>query len=219
MSEIDKFNVGYLQRKTQAKQWIVCNQDVESMYAQSSEDISLWCDQRLDESAISNSASKKRSSGAEKTPPAKRTNYAEREDAIEEITTELNEIHGDDYSYPQYKLWARLIACGQHADKENAPNVPMITGSYSKERKQKADSPNFGEVIAGAAVAIVKALKDSPEKSASVTSTVSPGKRASLSGQYLKQLEVIQKLKDEGVLTLTEYQAQKQRIMNNLQQL
>ncbi len=39
----------------------------------------------------------------------------------------------------------------------------MITGSYSKERKQKAES-TLGEAIAGAAVAIVKALKQSPEK-------------------------------------------------------
>ena len=38
----------------------------------------------------------------------------------------------------------------------------MITGSYSKERKQKES--NLGEVIAGAAIAIVKALKQSPEK-------------------------------------------------------
>jgi len=37
----------------------------------------------------------------------------------------------------------------------------MITGSYSKERKQES---NLGEVIAGAVIAIVKALKQSPEK-------------------------------------------------------
>ena len=74
------------------------------------------------------------------------------------MTTELNAIHGDQYSYPQYKLWARLITCGQHAYKENAPNVPMITGSYSKERKQKDSSSNLGDVIAGAAVAIIEGI-------------------------------------------------------------
>ena len=51
--------------------------------------------------------------------------------------------------------------CGQHAHRDHPPNVPMITGSYSKEKKQK-DS-GLGDVIAGAAVAIVKALKSSPE--------------------------------------------------------
>ena len=225
LSAIDTFNIGYIIKRSQAKQWITTNQDLDSMYAQSSEDISLWCDQRIDESMISASAKKKRSSDPDKTPPAKRnmkTNYAEREDAIEEMTTELNAIHGDQYSYPQYKLWARLITCGQHADKENAPNVPMITGSYSKERKQKDSSSNLGDVIAGAAVAIVKALKELPDKNAPSGGTVvavSPGKRAALSGQYLKQLEAIQKLKDEGVLTITEFQAQKQRIMANLQSL
>ncbi len=78
---------------------------------------------------------------------------------------------------------------------------------YSTERKQKEST--LGEAIAGAAVAIVKALKQSPEKqsetpAAPTTMTgVSPGKKVLLSGQYLKQLETIQKLKDEGVLTLT----------------
>ncbi len=48
---------------------------------------------------------------------------------------------------------------------------------------------------------------------------VSPGKKVLLSGQYLKQLETIQKLKDEGVLTLTEFKTQKERIMSNLQSL
>ena len=219
LSSIDTFNVGYLQRKSQTKHWIVSDKDIDSMYAQYTEDISLWCDQRVEEVVTSSNAAKQKRAGAENAPPPKRTNYTDREEAIEEIATELNEFHGDNYSYPQYKLWARLIACGQHTDKENPPNVPMITGSYSKERKQKAGSSDLGEIIAGAAVAIVKALKDPSEKNASVTSTVSPGKRASLSGQYLKQLEIIQKLKDEGVLSLNEYQAQKQRIMENLQPL
>jgi len=35
--------------------------------------------------------------------------YAEREDNIEKMATKLKKKHGDEYSYPQYKLWARLI--------------------------------------------------------------------------------------------------------------
>ena len=193
-SALESFNVGYLQKRSQAKQWIVTEQDLESMYAQSGGEISLWCDHRVEDPIVSTGT--KRSSANRSTneePPAKRiqksTNYAEREDNIEKMATELKQKHGDKYSYPQYKLWARLITCGQHEDKENAPNVPMITGSYSKERKQKES--NLGEVIAGAAIAIVKALKQSPEKkeTAAAPTTivgVSPGKKVMLSGQYLK---------------------------------
>ena len=114
-----------------------------------------------------------------------------------------------------------MIKCGQHAHRDHPPNVPMITGSYSKEKKQK-DS-GLGDVIAGAAVAIVKALKSSPERKENCLTThtmgISPGKKVALSGQYLKQLETIQKLKDEGVLTLSEFEQQKQRIMTNLSSL
>ena len=222
-SAIDSFNVGYLQKRSQAKQWIVTSQDLDCMYAHLGKEISLWCDHRVEAPT-----GMKRQSGTGSTneaPPAKRdhksTKYTEREDKIEEMATELKGKHGDRFSYPQYKLWARLITCGQHADKENAPNVPMITGSYSKERKLKES--NLSEAIAGAAVAIVKALKQSPEKNTTASSTtvvaVSPGKKVMLSGQYLKQLETIQKLKDEGVLTLAEFQVQKERIMDNLQSL
>lgn len=225
-SEIDSFNVGYLQKPSQAKQWIVSGQDLESMYAHSGEEISLWCDHRVEDPPISTGSKRSsdtRSTRTDDAPPKKNhrsTNYAEREDKIEEMATELEGKHGDKYSYPQYKLWARLITCGQHGDKENAPNVPMITGSYSKERKLKES--NFNEAIAGAAVAIVKALKQSPEKNEITPTTVaavSPGKKVMLSGQYLKQLETIQRLKDEGVLTIAEFQAQKERIMDNLHSL
>ncbi len=92
-SAINLYNVGYLQKRSQAKQWIVTDKDLESMYAQSGEDISLWCDHRVDPKT---SPGTKRSSGTKSTdeaPPAKRgrksTNYAEREDSIEEIATEL----------------------------------------------------------------------------------------------------------------------------------
>ena len=152
---------------------------------------------------------------------ARSTNYSRREDEIEDLATELKKMHGDKFSYPQYKLWSRLMQCGQHDDKDNPPNVPMITGSLSRERKQK--DANFSDALAGAAVAIVKAMKGSPEKSEMVTPSpalgISPGKKVLLSGQYLKQLETIQKLKDEGVLSPTEYNKQKERIMTNLESL
>jgi len=34
-SALESFNVGYLQKRSQTKQWIVNKQDFESMYAQS----------------------------------------------------------------------------------------------------------------------------------------------------------------------------------------
>lgn len=223
-SAIDSFNVGYLLKPSQSKQWITCSQDLQAMYNQSSEGetISLWCDQRLP--VVEESCGTKRSTDNDSVkPPVKRSkattsNFTQREDEIEEISTELEEKHGDQYSFPQYKLWARLIKCGQHADKDNPPNVPMITGSYSRGRKKDS---GMGEAIAGAAVAIVKALKGSASQSEDEINTnstgISPGQKVLLSGEYLKQLGMIQKLKDDGVLTISEFEAQKERILSNLQ--
>ena len=52
-----------------------------------------------------------------------------------------------------------------------------------------------------------------------IGSTISPDKKPVLSGQYLKQLDTIQKLKDDCVLSTTEFNNQKERILNNLKSL
>ena len=194
------------------------------------DDISLWCDKRQSEQNDAGTSGRGKKRPSDSTDEnvtstkkvARSTNYTRREDEIEDLATELKNKHGDKFSYPQYKLWSTLMKCGQHDDKESPPNVSMITGSHSaREHKQK--DTNVSEAIAGAAVAIVKALKGSPEKpemaTPSPTLGISPGKKVLLSGQYLKQLETIQKLKDEGVLSATEYNKQKEHIMNNLESL
>ena len=229
LSIIDSFHVGYLQRPSQAKQWIVSSDDLDCMYAKlSGNEVSLWCDMRVaetvDKTAWSSGKTKRSASTDADGPPSKRstksTNYALREDEIEELASQIREKHGDSLTYPQYKLWTRLIKNGQHKDMDNPPDHPMITGKYSKTPKPK--DGNLTEVIAGAAVAIVKAIKGSPDKTTptpDVAVGISPGKKALLSGQYLKQLETIQKLKDDCVLSATEFNNQKDRILNNLKSL
>ena len=80
------------------------------------------------------------------------------------------------------------------------------------------------DIVAGCAAAIVKAVKGSPNKTIPTPNTsvpvgISPGKKAVLSGQYLKQLETIQKLKDNCILSAAEFNNQKERILNNLKSL
>ena len=230
LSAIDSFHVGYLQKPSQAKQWIVSGDDLDCMYAKlSGNDVSLWCDMRIADStnktARSSGKSKRSTSTEDDAPPSKRStnssNYTLRENEIEELASEIREKHGDSLTYPQYKLWARLIKNGQHKDMNNPPNHPMITGKDSKTSKPKdVDVVD----VAGCAAAIVKAIKGSPDKTTPTPSTsvpvgISPGKKAVLSGQYLKQLETIQKLKDDCVLSAAEFNNQKERILNNLKSL
>ena len=66
-------------------------------------------------------------------------------------------------------------------------------------------------------MAILKLLKVRNEYCLTThTMGMSSGKKVALSGQHL---ETIQKIKDEGVLTLSEFEQQKQRIMTNLSSL
>ena len=121
LSAIDSFHVGYLQKPSQAKQWIVSSDDLDCMYAKlSGNEVSLWCDMRIaesvDKTARSSGKTKRSASTETDAPPSKRstksTNYALCEDEIEELALEIREKHGDSLTYPQYKLWARLIKNG-----------------------------------------------------------------------------------------------------------
>ena len=38
----------------------------------------------------------------------------------------LTDKHGDNYSVPQYGLWARSIQCGTHESYDAPPNFPMF---------------------------------------------------------------------------------------------
>jgi len=44
--------VGYLQKRSQAEQWIVTEQDLEIKYAQSGEKNSLWCDHLVEDPIV-----------------------------------------------------------------------------------------------------------------------------------------------------------------------
>lgn len=43
-TDMNTFNAGYLKKPSQAKHWLITERDLEIMYGQSGEEISLWCD-------------------------------------------------------------------------------------------------------------------------------------------------------------------------------
>ena len=63
--------------------------------------------------------------------------------------------HGDTYSVPQRRLWARTLHCGTHDSFETPPPLPMF-GPPPKRPKKDRDS--LAESITNAAVAITKAF-------------------------------------------------------------
>ena len=96
LSAVESFNVGYLQKPSQATHWIVSNDDIECMYAQlSSDEVSLWCDKRTVENGdkTAHSSGKTKRSTITERPPTKwsttSSNYALHEDEIEELASEI----------------------------------------------------------------------------------------------------------------------------------
>ena len=220
---LDEFNVGYFHGRPQIKSWILSEHDLQAMYDIGSKEILLWCDGKSQDNGGKKrkKASEDEGEGEEEVSTiSKRTKSASAEEKeLEESIHKLQSIHADNYDYGQYRLWARMIRNNQWRDFNNPPNLPMITGKVT--RKGKTDN-TVVDTLATAAVAIIKALKDPPSTVTSANKGVctpggmSPAKKVELRSQYLKQLKEIQNLKDEGVLTLEEFQIEKDTILQTL---
>ena len=132
-SAIDTFDIGYLEKPSQTKQWIVSAKDLELMYAQSSgEDISLWCDKRLETEDTNLSGQRKRSSTAAvpaakrqsptaATPGKKQSNYAQREDEIECLASELEESIVINIHFPSTNFGLDSLKMGNIQIKNSHP--------------------------------------------------------------------------------------------------
>lgn len=118
-SEIDLFEVGYMEGRRQTKRWIISGNDIAEMYKTAPNDHEiLWRDgkdvtrvDRKRKAVDDNDTSDGRTA-------SKRASIFHEE--VETLTQELKSIHGEKYSYAQYKIWARMIINGQHRDKETS---------------------------------------------------------------------------------------------------
>ena len=189
----------------------------DTMYSKcTGSEISLWCD-------VSQVGS---TGGRKKNSEPGGSKRKEREDAVQDIYEELLEEHVDKYSTPQLRLWARMINCGTHDDYTEPPRVPLITGTAPKRRK----TSDMSDAVTDAAKAVAKAFSPPPPPSpphsnsppnpgVSVPIGVSPGKTIELRSKNLEQLRYIQQLYEDSILSSTEYEEQKQFILNAIRKL
>ncbi len=216
--ETMEFDMGYYTKPGSQKRWIENSKDLEAMYnSNCNDDITLWCDGRIESGSAQ--VPKRKSSGDTKDEPLSKR--AKKEEEIETTYRSLRAKHGEEFSDPQLRLWARMQVNGLHADLENPPNVPAITGQPVKRKRDEKSHP-LTEAIAGAATAITKVLVSSqrpstpPSISMSKSTGISPASKANSSGQYLEQLRTLQQLRENGALTEEEFCAQKQLLLHNL---
>lgn len=208
LHSIEHLECGYFEKS--AKRWIEHNKDLEAMYKAFEGrncDITLWFSH---ETQLQHGTKRKNVESHDITP-SKRVS---REEAVDQITQELRDKHGEQFNSPQLRLWARMKLNGQHTSIEHPPQIPLFTGTMSSKPKRES----LSEALTIAATAVVGLLKGETPL-ASVENSMSPGKRARVSGQYLEHLEKINKLHESGVLSKAEFDEQKEFALQNIKEL
>ena len=209
------FSVGYFEGgRHSSKKWLVTPADLSAMYSTINQsgtkiDIYLWCD------GASEDNSRKRKRDSSPAPPSKRV---EKEREIDDMVAEIKELHeNDNYSDPQYRLWARMIVNGLHSSKESPPQVPMITGIVPTRASRKS----IEDTVASTVSAVVKAIA-SPQQSQhnsiepQLGMGISPTKAVDIRGKCFSQLASLKKLFEESIITEDEMQEQKSSILKTL---
>ena len=216
------FQVGFIEGRS-TQQWMVAREDLDTMYKSTKDDeITLWCDKKVDPSEqVSQSRKRKNTDSEDGTPASKASKADEREQELLQIVDQLTSKHSGNFSVPQLRLWAKYIQSKRHDSYDEPPNIPLITGTPDTRKFTRKES--FGDALAGAATAIVRALKpQSPKRSSTptgATSSVSPNSHANLRRKHLEDLRTLHSLLEDGVLTDEEYTEQKQSILSTLRQL
>ena len=112
-----------------------------------------------------------------------------------------------------------MIKNSQWDKMDDPPPIKIIISG----KTAKKDKDSVADIIAGAAVAVVQApinpSPSPPQSSSFPQDGISPGKKVNLHQQYLQQLKMIQSLRDDGILTLDEFQNEKDNIIDNLKRL
>lgn len=211
---LSELKCGYLEKRTNAKRWIEDDKDLEAMYKTFSDkaEITLWCEGPSSEEPTSKRGKKRKSDDSGDSGSSKRS---AREETIDNIVQTLRKKHGEDYSAPQYRMWARMKHNGQHSSLDEPPPYPLFSGG-SKKPPAKHESA-LTEALTNCANVVVGAITGNHTVSA--PGSVSPGKRARVSGLYLEQLERLRALQQSGVLTSEEFEEQKAYALKNIREL
>lgn len=190
-----RFSVGYFERNS-TKRWLIKQEDLVAMYdtctLEDGKEICLWCD-GIEEEKESGEVATKRRKKDDKSPLSRRE---EKENSVDETFQELKEKHGDSYTIPLLRLWARVIIAGHH---ESPPALPQF-------KKKKTASNNTSNLT-------------TTTTEVNTSRPMSPGKTAEVRSKYMEQLQQVKVLHDEGVLNTEEYEEQKSIILVSLRKL
>ena len=192
--------------------------DLVAMYThfRGKQSIPLWCDGKGDTTDLHDDIEPRRKKQkTSKDTHTKKTN--DQEEDLECVFQRLREKHGNKWSGPQYRLWARALVTGVHDDDSKPPNSPMFTGGLQKQPKE-----SLADAFASAATAIAKAFSPKHDGDGATTGRsvhFSPGKKVDIRMKNLEQLRVLQSLMEDGILSEDEFSEQKRIVLQSLNNL
>ena len=125
---------------------------------------------------------------------------------------QLEKRHGSEYSGPQLRLWAHMFVAKTHDDLDNPSNVPLITGSVQRLPRKESLSDAF----TNDACTIAKPFSPPPTPPPTPSSARLPSKVVNI---CMKNLEQLQQLREDGILTEEEFLLQKNIVIKSLNQL
>ena len=160
---------------------------------------------------------------------SKKSAFKEKLDRVEELVKQLRDMHGNQFSNFQYKLWAETYDVETHGSLETPPEVPLFGSKKRHDDKGKAScTESIARAMTTFGTAVVAALSPathlgmSPHRpcgDAVPTSTSTPSKIADTRSKYIAQLRELHLLFDCEALTRDEYEEQKQTILHHLKVL
>ena len=221
------FDVGYYQASTIVS--IRSPQDVREIWSDVKRGVKhvLWCDGLKERNTVlskTRKRSKKKDSESDsdedvvETVTNKKKKQTRKDEKLEEIVTDLKEMHGQQYTPMQYRIWGEMIVGGLYSSKNECPSTSMFSRAGGKEPpKKKSDvAEALGEVAKHVSAAFSGAI---PSTRSSSGNKASPAKSIDNRSKCYKQLGELNALRSAGVLTEEEYQSEKEAIMATLKKL
>ena len=102
---LSQLKCGYLEKCTIAKRRVEDDKDLDAMYK------SLKDNTEITLSSDTGTSSKR----------------STREESIDQIVESLRDKHGENFSGPQYRMWARMKLNGQHSSLDQPPPYPLFS--------------------------------------------------------------------------------------------
>ena len=211
--EGEDYDIGYIEPSKQGvrgkTRWIFDESDIEDMYKEYKEvkktEIIIWCDGRIKTPDKSVTVKRKGSSESNSKKKPRLTSSEINAKTLDEVDTVYNKLsdkHSEKFDADRLRMWAHLINMGKHSSYEAPPNYPFFRKHGTPLSTSKSDGSSTSSGTSSTAV--------------STAQGISPAKRSNLRSQYMTQMKEWYSLLDCGAITKNEYEAQKSKIMEDL---